>query len=95
MLRHLLLVVIGILTLQVHATTYYVSDTGNDNNPGTSQAQAWRTIARVNQVIYGLQPGDQILFKRGGTYRGALIIGSSARAPTPSPWAPTARAASP
>jgi hypothetical protein len=83
MLRHLLLLVVGMLALSAQATTYYVSETGNDANAGTSQAQAWRTIDRVNQVIYGLQPGDQILFKRGGTYRGALIIGSSGTGTNP------------
>jgi hypothetical protein len=82
-LRHLLLIASSALGLAVNATNYYVSETGNDANSGTSQAQAWRTIGRVNQVIYGLQPGDQILFKRGGTYRGTLIIGSSGTSGSP------------
>lgn len=59
------------------ATTYYVSPDGNDANNGTSAATAWQTIARVNQMTYTMQPGDQVLFQRGGTFRGTLHIGSS------------------
>src|SRR5262245_61226349 len=65
------------------ATTYYVSPTGNDASSGTTQAQAWATITRVNQLSYSLQPGDQILFQRGGTYRGALLIASAGTAAQP------------
>jgi hypothetical protein len=63
--------------LSANAATYYVSPTGNDSNSGTSQAQAWRTIARVQQVAGSLQAGDQVLFQRGGRYNGQLTINSS------------------
>jgi hypothetical protein len=56
------------------AATYYVSPTGNDAANGTSQATAWATIARVQQHMINLQPGDQVLFQRGGTYSGELSI---------------------
>ncbi|HEX2617809.1 MAG TPA: hypothetical protein VHL57_09725, partial [Flavobacteriales bacterium] len=67
----------GLLRLGVHATNYYVSPTGSDSNNGTSQGSAWQTIARVNQATYTFQPGDQILFQRGGVFRGELTMGSS------------------
>ncbi|HRH37859.1 MAG TPA: hypothetical protein PK760_05910, partial [Flavobacteriales bacterium] len=51
------------------AATYYVSPTGSDSNNGTSQATAWQSITRVNQISSSLQPGDRILFQKGGTYR--------------------------
>lgn len=57
-----------------NATTYYVSPTGNDANNGSSQAQAWRTIARVQQHMVQFAPGDQVLFQRGGIYSGTLSI---------------------
>lgn len=57
------------------ATTYYVSPTGNDANNGTSQSSPWQTIDRANQC--GLQPGDQLLFQRGGHFRGQIIWGNS------------------
>ena len=65
------------------AVTYYVSPTGNDTNNGTSQAQAWRTIARVQQHMLQIQPGDQVLFQRGGTYPGTLSIYRSGTAAQP------------
>ena len=53
------------------AATYYVdSAAGNDGNGGTSQAAAWKTIAKVNGHIF--QPGDTILLKSGGNWIGQL-----------------------
>ena len=52
------------------ATTYYVDPAGNDTNNGTSEATPWRSIAKVNATTF--KPGDQILFKRGGTWTGTL-----------------------
>lgn len=66
--------------LPAAATDYYVSATGNDANNGTSTATPWRTVARVNQATYTYQPGDRILFQRGGTYRGEIIGGMSGTA---------------
>ncbi|MBL7981514.1 MAG: right-handed parallel beta-helix repeat-containing protein [Flavobacteriales bacterium] len=57
-----------------HAVVYYVSPSGNDSNNGTSQATPWRTIARVNTLGAGINAGDQVLFQRGGTYRGRLNV---------------------
>ncbi len=59
------------------AVNYYVSPGGNDANNGTSEATAWKTIDRLNQAAFTLQPGDKILFERGGTYRGEVILGVS------------------
>lgn len=59
------------------AVTYYVSPTGNDANAGTSTTAPWRTIDRVNQLGAGLNAGDQVLFQRGGVYRGKLTISDS------------------
>ncbi|MBP8822099.1 MAG: right-handed parallel beta-helix repeat-containing protein [Flavobacteriales bacterium] len=66
-----------------YATDYYVAPNGNDGANGTSPSTPWNSITRVNQATYGLQPGDRILFKRGGTWRGELILGSSGTAGQP------------
>lgn len=71
------LISLVLAALGAQATTYYVSPTGNDANNGTSQNSAWQTIDRVNQSTYSIQPGDQILFQRGGHYRGEIIWGTS------------------
>ena len=63
-------------SLAVNAVTYYISPTGNDTNTGTSQAQAWRTIGRLMQNIYSLQPGDgihpQLGYERSEDHRGSI-----------------------
>jgi hypothetical protein len=46
--------------------TYYVSNIGNDASLGTSQATAWRTLAKVNDTTFSA--GDNILFRRGDTW---------------------------
>ena len=46
-------------------TTYYVSATGSDSNPGTSVDRPFRTIQKAASVM---APGDTCLI-RGGTYR--------------------------
>ena len=66
LLRLSLATVTLLLSTLAQATIYYVSPTGNDNNNGTSQSTPWRTIDRVNQSTYSIQPGDQVLFQRGG-----------------------------
>ncbi|MFZ1666165.1 MAG: right-handed parallel beta-helix repeat-containing protein [Flavobacteriales bacterium] len=69
---------ISILTAcSLYATDYYVSPTGNDNSNGTSTGTAWKTITRVNNSAFSYQPGDRILFQRGGTWRGEVIMGTS------------------
>ena len=53
------------------AETYYVNVvSGNDNNPGTSQEQPFRSLDRVNGVK--LQAGDQVLLARGLVYPGTI-----------------------
>jgi hypothetical protein len=52
------------------SSSYFVSPSGNDSNSGLSSSQAWQSISRVNQQLFG--PGDSILFERGGRYVGSL-----------------------
>lgn len=55
------------------ALIYYVSPAGNDANPGTSPAKAWRTVSRVNHFSFG--PGASVLFEGGQTFSGGLLFG--------------------
>lgn len=48
---------------------YYVSNTGDDNNDGTSPETAWATLDKVKNHQYGR--GDAVYFERGGIWRGA------------------------
>jgi len=59
----------------VHATTYYISISGNDSNAGTSPGSgAWLTTSKVNGRSF--VAGDQILFEGGKTFGGGLGFGS-------------------
>lgn len=61
---------------------YYVDGAGgNDQHDGSSEAQAWQSLDRLNKVTFA--PGDQILFKRGGDYAGAFMPKGSGRANAP------------
>ncbi len=52
------------------AADYHVDPAGNDSNSGTSPATPWQSLAKVNGTVF--QPGDKVLFKRGGTWVGTL-----------------------
>lgn len=58
----------------VAAIDYFVSNTGNDGNVGTSEGSAWATIARANSALSDLKPGDRLLFKRGDVFYGTIKI---------------------
>jgi parallel beta helix pectate lyase-like protein len=52
------------------AATFYVNTRGDDAAPGT-QAQPWRTLARVNNQQ--LKPGDVVLLAGNQTFEGPLV----------------------
>jgi putative cofactor-binding repeat protein len=62
----------------ISRATYYVSDTGSDSNSGTSPAQAWQTVGRVNSAH--LAPGDGVLFQGGQSFSDAVLMPSSSGA---------------
>jgi hypothetical protein len=60
----------------VSATNYYVdSAAGSDSNTGTATDKPWKTIGKINSTSFAA--GDSILFKKGSTWREALIVPSS------------------
>ncbi len=77
-----LILFIILCSYSLKATTYYVSSsTGNDSNNGTSEAHAWKTLTKVNS--FTPKPGDQILFKRGDTWIGGIIVKGFGTASSP------------
>lgn len=58
--------------------TYYVSPKGNDDNVGLSKNAAWKTMEKLNSVVF--QPGDAILFESGGIWIGQLCPQGSGEA---------------
>ena len=65
-----------------YSTVYYVDATnGDDSKDGLSEANAWKTISKVNGSSFNR--GDSILFKRGEEWREMLIIPSSGSSGNP------------
>lgn len=62
------------LTQAATGATFYVAATGNDTNDGFSPKSSWRSLAKVNATA--LKPGDKVLFNRGDTWRGQLVVQS-------------------
>lgn len=56
--------------ITARATTYFVSPDGNDASSGTSPAQPFKTLERVNQNLF--IKGDKILLKGGSDFSGNL-----------------------
>jgi len=53
------------------AADYYVdANAGDDGNPGNSPSRAWRSLDKVNATLF--HPGDRILFRSGGRWKGTL-----------------------
>jgi len=53
-------------------STYYISADGDDANSGLAEGKAWQTIERVNEQDFA--PGDRILFRSGGTFKGTIYL---------------------
>jgi len=79
---HLALLLAALLARTAGGTTYYVDNAGgNDANSGTNAGMAWQTLAKVGSKTF--QPGDQILFKAGGTWPGELDLNGSGNSANP------------
>lgn len=63
------------LTSTCFATNYYFSAAGNDANSGTTIANPFKTITKLNSLI--LQAGDTIFFKKGDTFRGQINLNAT------------------
>ena len=62
----------AIIKVKALNTTYYVSYSGgNDNNDGTSQASAWKTLSKVSSQTFS--QGDQILLKSGDVWTNSTL----------------------
>jgi len=52
--------------------TYYIRTDGDDTRSGTSSAEAWQSVERVNEQDF--EPGDRILFRGGDSFQGTLTL---------------------
>ncbi|MBQ8818602.1 MAG: hypothetical protein IJZ83_08500 [Clostridia bacterium] len=58
------------MTIPAGATVYYVSNSGNDSNNGTSPSSAWKTLDKVSSA--NISSGSYVCFERGGIFRGKI-----------------------
>ncbi|MBN2773446.1 MAG: carbohydrate binding domain-containing protein, partial [Prolixibacteraceae bacterium] len=61
---------IMLTSLTANSTNYYVSNSGNDSNSGTSTSTPWKSLDKVNS--FNFSPGDKIYFKKGDKWFGQL-----------------------
>src|SRR5437667_10073603 len=83
LLRHVfiylaLALAVSVASAQTNATcsraTYYVSNSGSDNNSGTSTGSPWKTVAKLVSFEPNLAAGDCVLFQKGGIWIVQLSI---------------------
>jgi parallel beta-helix repeat protein len=81
-MKRLLALLALLSALPMQAATYYVDcNAPDDRAPGTSPANAWKTIDKVNRSTFS--PDDSVLFNRGCTWREQLVVPSSGSAGHP------------
>ena len=74
------------VTTETPTTTYYVSNDGDDNYDGLTEDTPWQTLTKANTAVSNgglLQPGNKLLFNRGDTFVGQLLIGCSGTEESP------------
>ena len=66
-----------IISINAGATTYYFSSSDGDDSRTSAQAQnsstPWKSIDKLNSFFSRLQPGDQVLFKKGDIFTGLSV----------------------
>ena len=76
-----------VISINANATTYYFSSSDGDDSRTNAQAQnsstPWKSIGKLNSFFSSLQPGDQVLFKRGDVFYGGINISQSGSAGLP------------
>src|SRR5215472_6393591 len=80
---HLLILAVGLVAsgTENRAAVYYVATNGSDSNNGLSTGSPFQSLARVNGL--SLLPGDQLMFRRGDTFRGQLNVAQSGTSGNP------------
>jgi len=69
-------VLIGTITT-ASAKNIYIAANGNNANNGLSASAPWQSISKLNASFGSIAPGDSVLFRRGDTFYGAIVIGKS------------------
>lgn len=71
------------ILITTKAATYYFAANGDDSRTSTqaqSSSTPWQTISKLNSFFGSLQPGDQVLFRRGDVFSGEIITNKAGTA---------------
>ncbi|CAN5479541.1 hypothetical protein BH23BAC1_BH23BAC1_23660 [soil metagenome] len=71
MAKYFLIIFFCFLSGQVLCADYFISNQGNDADPGTSK-KPWKSIAHANTIAF--KAGDRIFFKGGDNFEGNFIL---------------------
>ena len=86
-MRSILFVLLVFFLQSVKATTYYFSSNSGDDSRSPSEARnsstPWRSLSKLNSFFSSLQPGDNVLLKRGETFYGTIIVNKSGQGGSP------------
>lgn len=65
-----------LLLSRLSASSWYLSNNGDDSNRGNSRENAWQSISQLNEkLLYGtIQLGDSILFHPGHVFEGQVTV---------------------
>src|ERR1700690_2893649 len=68
-MKSIIIILFFFFSINANATIYYVANSGNDANNGTSTSTPWQTLAKVNSFAFA--PGDIIKFNGGDIFYGS------------------------
>ena len=81
------LLLLLVFSYSAHSATYYLSANSGDDSRGADEAQnpstPWKSLSKLNSFFSSLQPGDQVLLKRGETFYGSILVNKSGTAGSP------------
>lgn len=78
-----IIVCFSFISIDLLATNYYVDPSSTLSISNGSINYPWKTISQVNAGTTSLLPGDSVLFKRGQTISGRLVVQASGSASAP------------
>ena len=82
-MKTLFLLTFIVFGMTANATNYYISSSGDDTNNGTSTLTPWKTLNKLNSYFNSLNPGDNVLFNRGDTFYGNILVKKSGTSGSP------------
>jgi len=75
------IIIFLLLIAPLSAKNYYFSNAGNDKNSGVQTVKAFKSLDKLSGLT--LKAGDSVLFRRGDTFTGEIVVRQSGKAGKP------------